>query len=214
VRTQDLVFTLNQLISDRFLPPIPVYVDSPLAVQASQVFIKHPECYDPETLQFIRAEKHPALAFPGLTYIQSVDESKALNDKKGPLVIISASGMAETGRILHHLKNNIGDAKNTVLIVSWQAPDTLGRRLFEGQKEVNIFGEPYRVLAEVNAIGGMSAHAGQDGLLKYAQAVKGSAAGIILVHGEEDASTVLRARLGAIGIKRVVYPDLFTSLEL
>ncbi|MFH0878185.1 MAG: MBL fold metallo-hydrolase, partial [Lentisphaerota bacterium] len=177
-RTQDLVFTLNQLVSDKFIPPIPVYVDSPLAVQASQVFIKHPECYDSETNTFIREARHPALTFPGLSYVKSVEESKAINTKKGPLIIISASGMAETGRILHHLKNNIGDPKNTVLIVSWQAPDTLGRRLADGAKVARIFGEEYPVRAEIVKIGGLSAHAGQDMLVKYALAVKGRVKGI------------------------------------
>lgn len=211
-RTQDLVFTLNQLISAAVIPPIPVYVDSPLAVQASQVFLGHPECYDAETLQFIREERHPALTFPGLTYVQSVEESKAINDKDGPLVIISASGMAETGRILHHLRNNIGDSRNTVLIVSWQAPDTLGRQLFEGRKEVNIFGEPHQVRAEVQAIGGMSAHAGQDGLLKYAQAVKGQVKSILLVHGEADAAAALRTRMAEAGLPETRYPDWRESI--
>ncbi len=119
-------------------------------------------------ITFIREERHPALNFPGLTYVGSVDESKALNDKKGPMIIISASGMAETGRILHHLKNNIEDSNNTILIVSWQAPDTLGRRLVEGLPMVRIFGDEYPVRARVVNIGGLSAHAGQDMLLKYA----------------------------------------------
>jgi metallo-beta-lactamase family protein len=212
-RTQDLVFTLNQMISDNFIPSIPVYVDSPLAVQASQIFIKHPECYDAETLTFIQEEKHPALNFPGLRYVKSVDESKAINEMKGPLIIISASGMAETGRILHHLKNNIEDANNTILIVSWQAPDTLGRRLTEHAKMVRIFGEEYPVRARVETIGGLSAHAGQDMLVKYALASKGLK-GLILVHGEEDAAGAFRARLKLEGLNRVVYPEQFTSIEL
>ena len=116
-----------------------------------------------------RAATRP-LNFKGLTYVSDVEQSKQINDLKGPLVIISASGMAETGRILHHLKNNIEDPRNTVMIVSYQAPDTLGRRLVEGQKRVRIFGEEYKVRAEVCDIEGLSAHAGQDLLLRYALA--------------------------------------------
>jgi metallo-beta-lactamase family protein len=192
---------------------IPVYVDSPLAVRASQIFDQHPECYDAETLEFIRKGRHPALNFAGLRYVQSVDESKALNDQKGPMVIISASGMAEAGRILHHLKNNIEDPQNTICIVGWQAPNTLGRRLADREKEVRIFGETYLRRAEVVTIGGLSAHAGQDMLLKYATAEKGLK-GIILVHGEQDAETLFRAKLAQAGLNMVIYPDLFTSIDL
>ncbi len=213
-RTQDLVFTLNQLISDKYIPPIPVYVDSPLAVQASQVFIKHPECYDSETNTFIREERHPALTFPGLTYIGSVDESKALNGKKEPMVIISASGMAEVGRILHHLKNNIEDSNNTILIVSWQAPGTLGRRLVEGQPQVRIFGEEYPVRAGVVNIGGLSAHAGQDMLLKYALSATEHTRGLFLVHGEPDAASTFRSLLIDKGVTNIYYPAENESVEL
>ncbi len=213
-RTQDLVFTLNQMISDKVIPAIPVFVDSPLAVQASQVFIKHPECYDDETHQFIREERHPALTFPGLEYVRSVEDSKAINALEGPLVIISASGMAETGRILHHLKNNITDPRNTILIVSWQAPDTLGRRLQEGSEEVNIFGEPYRVRASVKSIGGLSAHADQEMLMKYALEVKDQVRKIILVHGESDAESILQARFAEAGLPPVAYPDWQNSIEI
>jgi metallo-beta-lactamase family protein len=213
-RTQDLVFTLNQLISDKYIPPIPVYVDSPLAVQASRVFINHPECYDSETLTFIREERHPALNFPGLSYVSSVDESKALNDKKGPMIIISASGMAETGRILHHLKNNIEDSNNTILIVSWQAPDTLGRRLVEGQPMVRIFGDEYPVRARVVNIGGLSAHAGQDMLLKYALSAREHNRGLFLVHGEPDAASTFRSLLVDKGISSIYYPAENESVEL
>ncbi|MEW6094309.1 MAG: MBL fold metallo-hydrolase [Chloroflexota bacterium] len=212
-RTQELVYSLHLQIASGEMPPIPVYVDSPLAVNASRIFEQHPECYDEQTLKFIRLGKHPALQFGGLHYIRNVEESKALNEKKEPMVIISASGMAETGRILHHLKNNVENPKNTVLIVSWQAPDTLGRRLADRAKAVKIFGEEYPVRAEIATIGGLSAHAGQDMLVKYARAIR-SVKGVILVHGEENAATILREKLKSAGLKRVVYPDLFTSLEL
>ncbi len=161
-RTQELVYHLNMMMFTRDVPPAPVFVDSPLAVNASQVFRKHPECFDDETRWFVQQAQHPALDFKLLKYVQSVDESKALNLRKDPMIIISASGMAETGRILHHLKNNIENPKNTVCIVSWQAPNTLGRRLADREKQVQIFGEPYHVNAEIATIGGLSGHAGQD----------------------------------------------------
>ncbi|MEZ0396439.1 MAG: MBL fold metallo-hydrolase [Anaerolineales bacterium] len=213
-RTQELVYSLHLMAVAGTLSHIPVYVDSPLALHATQVFEKHPECYDEQTLHFIRIGKHPALSFSNLKYIQSVEESKALNERKEPMVIISASGMAEAGRILHHLKNNIEDPKNTILIVGWQAPNTLGRRLAEREPFVRIYGEEYAVRAEVVTIGGLSAHAGQDLLTEYAAALNGAAKGVILVHGEARAADALRAKLSEAGIRRVVYPDLFTSLEL
>lgn len=128
-RTQELVYFLNQMMQSGDVPRLPVFVDSPLAVNASDIFRKHPEIFDQETRDFVMEHKHPALDFPHLTYTRSVEESKALNTRKDPMVIISASGMAEAGRILHHLRNNIEDPRNTVCIVSWQAPHTLGRRL-------------------------------------------------------------------------------------
>ncbi len=205
-RTQEIVFFLNQLISENIIPPIPVYVDSPLAVEASKIFRSFPEYFDEETREFIRQEKHPALDFKGLYYVGSVDESKKLNDMDGPMVIISASGMAETGRILHHLKNNIENPRNTVLIVGWQAPDTLGRRLKENAKQVRIFGALYDVRAEVATIDGLSAHAGQDFLLQYARAVKDRAEKIFLVHGEPEVAAVFEGLLRKEGFRQVEYP--------
>ncbi len=213
-RTQELVYNLNQMVSDGSVPAIPVYVDSPLAVNASQVFRNHPECFDPETREFIEHARHPALDFTMLTYTRSVDESKALNERKDPMVIISASGMAESGRILHHLRNNIEDPKNTVCIVSWQAPDTLGRRLADREKQVKIFGEPYQVRAEVATIGGLSAHAGQDLLTDYALAPKVSLKQIFLVHGEEQPAMALTEMLKAKGMDHVHYPDLHESVNI
>jgi metallo-beta-lactamase family protein len=213
-RTQELVFSLNQLVASGQLKHIPVYVDSPLALLATQVFDRHPECYDAETLEFIRSGRHPALAFDGLKYIQSVEESKALNNLKGPMIIISASGMAEAGRILHHLKNNIEDARNTILIVGWQAPYTLGRRLADQEPVIKIFGEEYHRRAAVVTIDGFSAHAGQDLLTQYALAVKGQVKQIILVHGEPDASSAFQGCLHFNGLDSFIYPDLFTSLDI
>lgn len=213
-RTQELVFALNEMMTDGVIPRIPVYVDSPLAVGTSEIFTNHPECYDDETRQFVLDHRHPALDFEMLTYIQSVEESKALNDRRDPMIIISASGMAEVGRILHHLKNNIEDPRNTVMIVSWQAPYTLGRRIADREPVVRIFGEEYQLKAEVATIGGLSAHAGQDFLVKYASCVKNRAKQIILVHGEPAASTALQEKFKENGLPPVIYPALFDQFEI
>lgn len=213
-RTQELVFDLNRMIAEGEIGPVPVYVDSPLAVNTTDVFRRHPECFDAETNEFIRNNHHAALEFQGLRYVRSVEESKALNDKNEPMIIISASGMAETGRILHHLKNNIGDPRNTVMIVSWQAPDTLGRRLADGVKQIRIFGEPYDVRAEVVTIPGLSAHAGQDLLVKYAAAIRQQVKTVFLVHGEQDAATALEAKLKEQSLREVHYPSLHSAVDL
>ncbi|MDI6770737.1 MAG: MBL fold metallo-hydrolase [Anaerolineales bacterium] len=213
-RTQELVYFLNEMIAEGSVPSVPVYVDSPLAVHATEVFVQHPECFDKETHDFIRTQKHPALEFKQLTYTHSVEESKAINERKGPLIIISASGMAETGRILHHLRNNIEDPRNVILIVSWQAPYTLGRRLADREKKVRIFGEVFHRRAEVVTIGGLSAHAGQTLLIDYAMCVKDQARQVFLVHGEERAATALMERLAELGLKQAVYPDWHASVEI
>jgi metallo-beta-lactamase family protein len=213
--TQELVYCLHQLIDSGQIPRIPVYVDSPLAVNASDIFRAHPECFDEETREFIRNDRHKAaLGFDLLTYTRSVEESKALNKRKDPMVIISASGMAEAGRILHHLRNNIENPKNTILIVSWQAPHTLGRRLADRETKVRIFGETYQRKAEVATIGGFSAHAGQTLLLKYAQASQDSLKKIFLVHGEQKPAESLQAKLAALGLRDTHFPDLHETVEI
>lgn len=213
-RTQEIVYHLNEMMSAGEVPMAPVFVDSPLAVRASNVFRAHPECFDEETRKFVVEARHPALDFKMLTYIQSVEESKALNERKEPMVIISASGMAETGRILHHLKNNIENPKNTVCIVSWQAPYTLGRRLADREKQIKIFGEVYNRNAEVATIGGLSGHAGQDLLIKYATNVKNSVKKVFLVHGEEKQAGILTEKLKAQNMREIYYPELHSSVEI
>ena len=194
-RTQELVYCLNQMMQSGDVPKVPVFVDSPLAVNASDIFRKHPEVFDKETKEFVARGKHPALDFAQLTYTRSVEESKALNERKDPMIIISASGMAEAGRILHHLRNNIENPNNTVCIVSWQAPYTLGRRLAEREKRIKIFGEAFTRRAEIATIGGLSAHAGQDLLVEYAMAVKDQVKKVFLVHGEKKSASALREKL-------------------
>lgn len=214
-RTQELVFGLHKMMENGDIPEIPIFVDSPLAIRVSQVFREHPECFDEETRQFIADDKHQAaLGFDRLKYTLSVEESKAINFTDPPYVVISASGMAETGRILHHLKNHIEDSRNTILIVSWQAPHTLGRRLADQEKEIKIFGKKYLRRAEVVTINGFSAHAGQDGLLAYANATKDTLKKVFLVHGEPRGAEPLMEKLRERGIPEVIYPESGAVFEL
>ena len=214
-RTQELVYDLHQMIDQGEIPRIPVVVDSPLAVNASDIFRAHPECMDQESLDFLREDVHKSILGYGLvTYTRSVEQSKALNDIEQPMIIISASGMAESGRILHHLRNNIGDARNTVLIVSWQAPYTLGRRLAERETKIKIFGEEFTRRAEVVTIGGFSAHAGQPFLVEYAQAVKEQVKRVFLVHGEAGPAQALTEKLAEAGLSRVYFPELHTTVDI
>ncbi len=213
-RTQELVYCLHQMLAEKQIPRIPVFVDSPLAVNASDIFRAHPYLFDQEAQDLIARDRHhAALGFDLLTYTRSVEESKAINFVKGPAVIISASGMAETGRILHHLKNNIEDRKNTILIVSWQAPHTLGRRLAEQKKKVKIFGELYQRRAQVVTIGGLSAHAGQSFLLEYALSSR-RLKHIFLVHGEQRSAQPLIEKLGDAGYSQVSYPTPQAVVEI
>ena len=214
-RTQEIVYMLNRMISEGDLEALPVFVDSPLAINITDVFKRFPDYFDDETHQFMQTGQHPALSFPGLTYTRSTDESKAINKQKGPLMIISASGMCEAGRILHHLKNNVEDKRNTICIVGWMAPNTLGRRIKEQQPEIRIFGEMHQLKAEVATISGLSAHAGQAGLLRYARAAHaGGAKDFYLVHGEQDAVDAFTPLLEQNGIRQYSFPTRGDVAEL
>jgi len=214
-RTQDLIYHLHLLIDSGQIPSVPVIVDSPLAVNASDIYRDHPECFDDETQEFIAQDRHRAiLGFERLQFTRSVEESKALNFRKEPMIIISAAGMAENGRIRHHLVNNLENPANTILIVSWQAPETLGRRLADRDKRVTIFGETFDVRAEVATIGGLSAHGGQDFLVEYALATRATVREIFLVHGEPRAAEALQARLRKQGMSNLKYPELYESVEI
>jgi metallo-beta-lactamase family protein len=212
-RTQEIVYNLSRMHDEGDLPAIPVYVDSPLAVNASIIFRSHSECYDNEMNALIQSG-HPALDFELLTYVSDVEESKALNERKDPMIIISAAGMAETGRVVYHIRWAIENKRNTIMIVSWQAPETLGRRLADREKIVKIFGESYHCKAEIATINGLSSHAGQDLLVEYATGVKQSAKNIFLVHGEERGALPLMERLKENRVGYVNYPALHTSVEL
>ncbi len=213
-RTQLLVYLLNRLYNAGELPEIPVFVDSPLAVDVTAVFRSHPECFDDETLKYLRQDPdHDVFGFRRLRYIREVEKSKELNRLTGPCVIISASGMAEAGRIQHHLKNNIEDSRNTVLIVGWQAPNTLGRRLVERQPVVKIFGDEYPVRAQVATLNGFSGHADRPALLAWVKGLGRPPTHTFLVHGEPAALTAmaggLRQELGEVA---VTIPELHQTV--
>ncbi len=212
-RAQEVVYHLHLLKQKNMIPSIPVYVDSPLAGNLTEVFRSHPECFDKQTCdEFINNGTNP-FGFSDLTYTRSVEESKSLNEKKGPMVIISASGMCEHGRILHHLKNNLEDPKNVVLIVGYQAANTLGRKLVDGQKEVNIFGDPYKVNAGVYVMDAFSGHADRSDLLDYINATKGVKQ-IFLVHGEETQLHAFAGALAENGMDNVHIPDYGEEVEI
>ncbi|RLD03903.1 MAG: MBL fold metallo-hydrolase [Chloroflexi bacterium] len=213
-RTQELAVFLHQMMNKGEIPSVPVYVDSPLAINASQIFNEHPECMDAKTLADVRNRGHAALDFKEITYTRSVAESKAINNYKKPAIIISASGMAEAGRILHHLRNNIENPRNTILIVGWQAPYTLGRRLAERETDIKIFGERFTRKAEVETIGGLSAHAGREMLIEYASAVKDQVQKIFIVHGEDRGALPLKKELEMQGFKEVIYPEKNSVFEI
>lgn len=207
-RTQEIVYALNQLDVTGDIPELPVFVDSPLAVNATDVFRMHPEGWSPEVQTFLNdGDRKAPFDYGNLEYVRDVRRSKQLNTLSEPAVIISASGMAESGRILHHLKNNISHAENTILLVSFQAQDTLGRKLQDGMNPVRIFGDEYPVRAQIETIAGYSAHADQAGLLEWAAALpRQRLAHCFLVHGEPEPMAVLQGKLQETGISKVTMP--------
>ncbi|MCK5740409.1 MBL fold metallo-hydrolase, partial [bacterium] len=186
-RTQALVYDLHKLFDQNRIPNLPIYVDSPLACNATDVFRSHPECFDRETYRLFLREKDDPFGFGHLEYVRDVDDSKALTQVKTPHIIISASGMCEAGRILHHLKNNIGDPKNLILFVGYAAEHTLARKIMDGDKKVRIFHDEYRVRAEIETIEHFSGHADADELFDYLEFIKPERCkNIFIVHGEKD----------------------------
>ncbi len=213
-RTQTLVYQLHQLMLHRDIPNLPIYVDSPLAINVTEVFRLHPECYDDEAAHFVTSSGDP-FGFGRLRYVRTVEESKELNFMREPAIIISASGMAEAGRILHHLKNNIPDPRNTVLLVGYQAQNTLGRKIQEGRPEVPILGEMVPLRAHVETVSGFSAHADRDGLLKWVQAVRGERLRqVYVVHGEDEEAEGLAEALKGLGGLDVRLPQPEETFEL
>jgi metallo-beta-lactamase family protein len=186
-RTQEIVYALNNLWNRGRLQRVPIYVDSPLSVNATEIFRNHPECYDDEVKHVFLTDPDP-FGFDSLIYVHDVATSKRINELKSPCIIISASGMAEAGRVLHHLANNVSDPRNAILIVGFQAENTLGRKLVERQPEVRILGDSYPLKEEVIVFNAFSAHADSAGLRKFASqaAASGRLKKIFLVHGEES----------------------------
>ena len=207
-RTQLIVYMLHKLFDQNRIPEIPIFVDSPLAVNATNVFRVHPECFDRETYRVFLQNGEDPFGFKRLKYVTTVDQSKELNDKPGPMIIISASGMAEGGRILHHLKNNIGNSKNLILFVGYAAEHTLARKLMQGDEKVNIFGEEYKVNCQIKIMDYFSGHADQRELINYLKLNNTKQLkNIFLVHGDQDQALPLREKLVRKGFQSVLYPS-------
>ena len=205
-RTQRLVYHLHDLFKERELPPLPIYVDSPLSANVTRVFRAHPECYDREALRFLEGQEDP-FGFSRLTYVRDVTASKALNELRVPCIIIAASGMCEAGRVLHHLKVIAPDRQSTILIVGFMAKHTLGRRITERVETIRIYGDEYPLQARVETIGGLSAHADRDELLAFLGHLEKPPARTFLVHGEEKQSLAFAEHLREKGFPRVDVPE-------
>ncbi|HWC50260.1 MAG TPA: MBL fold metallo-hydrolase [Nitrospira sp.] len=213
-RTQDLVMWMKDLVKEGRVPPLPMYIDSPLALRTTEIFRRHPECYDEETYRILTTEGDPFVA-KYIRYVSSVHESQKLNSMKGPCIIIAASGMCEGGRVLHHLRHAIQDEDNIVAIVGFQAEHTLGRKLVEGWDVVPIFGAPVPRRAQVVRFNGLSAHADRNDLLSYVRAIKPLPSRVFIVHGEDRQSFSLAAAIRAEhpGVE-VTVPDPSTIYEI
>jgi metallo-beta-lactamase family protein len=213
-RTQELVYALHQLSEAQKIPSLDIYVDSPLAVDVTEIFRAHPECYDEETLALLQQARSP-FGFRRLTYVRDVEDSKRLNFLRDSAVIVSASGMCESGRILHHLKNNIEDGDNTILFSGFQAENTLGRRIMDGNRRVRIFGEEYDVRARVMRVEGYSAHADSEELVAWASHLdRQRLQGIFLVHGEKESALGLSGLLHRDGFRAIAIPERGQSFAL
>ena len=206
-RTQLLVYVLHKLFDQNRIPEIPLYVDSPLAVKATEVFKDHPECYDRETTRVFMEDGEDPFGFGRLKYVTTVDQSKELNDMHEPMIIISASGMAEGGRVLHHLANNISNPNNLILFVGYAAEHTLARKIMDGMQEVKILGEEYQVKSKIKTMDYFSAHADQKELLDYLKLNdKNRLKNIFLVHGEVEQALPFREKLLQKGFKNAAFP--------
>ncbi len=212
-RSQELVYALSEAMNAGEIPEIPIYIDSPLTVKASKIFAAHRECFDEETWEILDRGDDP-FGFDRMTYITDVEHSKALNRMDEPCVIISASGMAEAGRILHHLRNNLEDPRNSVLIVGFMAAHTLGRRLEEGRSPVRILGGEFDVRAEVHGLHAFSAHADRNDLLEFVRGLNDPPRKIFLVHGEETQIESLGAAIAEFSDAEVHAPESGQRFEL
>ncbi len=212
-RTQNILFYLHKLSVEGRIPSVPVFVDSPLSVNATDVFRMHPECYDAETMTFLEAEGS-VFTHQSIRYVSSVAESKSLNRRRKPAIVISASGMCEAGRILHHLKNSVTKQRNAVAIVGFQAEHTLGRRLVERRSQIKIFGKMYPVRCEIATLNGFSAHADHDGLVSYVETVASPETQLLLVHGEDKAIAAFQGALSERGYGNITVAKPGLTVEL
>jgi metallo-beta-lactamase family protein len=210
-RTQDIVYRISKYFEEKKLIPFPIYIDSPLSADISDIYRLHPECYDNELAELI-TRGVDVLGLRYVTYIRSVEDSKKLNNARGPVMIISASGMCESGRVLHHLKNSITDPKNTIMIVGYQAVNTLGRKLVDSMNsndtEVKIFGDTYRVRAKIHVLNSFSAHSDHAELISYfSNYKKFKPKSVFLVHGETENQILLKSSLSEIGFNNIEIPE-------
>ncbi len=212
-RTQQVLYFLNELYNEGCLSSIPVYVDSPLSTKATKVYEDHDECYDHKMLQKIRDNSNP-FTLKNINYVTETAESKELNHIQGPVIIISASGMCEGGRILHHLKNSVEDESNIILIVGYQAEHTLGRRIINKESPIKIFGEKYELNAKVHSIQALSAHADRDEMLDYFEEMGPEVDRTFIVHGERDQQKPFASRLQSLGARKVTIPERKSSYEI
>ncbi|MBL7684509.1 MAG: MBL fold metallo-hydrolase [Deltaproteobacteria bacterium] len=212
-RTQLIVFALHQLTREKKIPEIPIYVDSPLSISITDIFKLHPNCLNEETRQFIKKNGDP-FGFKNLVYLTDVESSRALNYKNEAMIIISGSGMCEGGRIVHHLRNNIENPNNTILIVGYQAQHTLGRRIVERRRRVRIFGVERDLNARVEVINSFSAHADKNELLEFVEGCGKRLKGIFIVHGDEEQSIAFAQTIQSAGFSNVIVPTQKQFVEL
>ena len=209
-----MVYALDRAHTAGKMPHIPVYIDSPLAISATEIMRKHTESFNPEILEYMQQDTDP-FGYDEVFYIRDVADSKSLNDFPEPCIIISASGMMEAGRIKHHIKNNIEDTNNTILIVGYVTPHSLGGKLKDGSTEVRIFGELYTVKAKIEIIDSYSAHADYEELLRYLLCQDPKLVSkLFLVHGEDDALFEFRNKLTDVGFGHIFIPDLGETYEI
>ncbi len=213
-RTQELIYALDQLSSAGQLPQIPVYIDSPLAIRATAIMKEHDECFNPEILDYIEKDGD-AFAFPYLNYISDVQDSIALNDRHEPCIIISASGMAEAGRIKHHIKNNIGDPNSTILLVGYASANTLAGALKRGDKQVNIFGERFDVKCRVETMDSFSGHGDYNEMIEFLSCQKPERVKeVFLVHGEYETQIAFKLKLEKVGYRKIHIPALYEGVKI
>ena len=205
-RTQQILYYLNRLLASGRIRQIPVYIDSPLSQKATKIYEKHTGCYNDEAMRLLNSGVNP-LTFPGMQFVETPQQSMSLNDLRGPMVIVAASGMCEGGRVVHHLKASVGDPRNIVLIVGFQAEGTLGRRLVEHTEDtVKMLGDEVKLEARVHTINALSAHADKAGLMDWYDGVKGRVKHAFAIHGEPDRVKMMADLLAEHGCARAVAP--------